>query len=903
MKKRNKLWVGFLILSLCLCLLPFSAQAAEAEETTSPGSARIEISSPQEWREFVQNCRLDTWSQGKTVVLTEDISLFGWDCVPVPSFGGFFQGGGHTISGLLISSSAAPTGLFSETQEGAEIHDLHVIGTVAPSGDGSTVGGLVGRNQGLLQDCSFQGSVVGRSRSGGLVGLNTVSGVIENCRTNGTVSGKSMTGGLVGRNDGAIRSCRNSGSVNLESSDPHLDLDAFNLRGFLSSAEDASLTMVNVSTDTGGVCGYSAGTIAGCINYGTIGYPHVGYNVGGIVGRNVGFLDSCQNYGPIQGRRDIGGVAGQMEPYIELVLSEDMAQRLQQQMNSLSYCLNQTAEDARGSADDAAARLEQIAQSLLPLVDAVNIQDPEAAAQQLGALIGSFSGISGQLDGISAGIRQSGETLIADMEQVVYQMNAVNATLSQAINAAGSSRPADVLSDTSEENVDAVTVGKAFNCRNIGAVAGDINVGGIAGSMSVEVELDPEGDLGSGSSSLLRREYQMKSILQRCTNLGTVTARKNCAGSVCGMMELGLVYGCCGYGTVESESGDYVGGIVGLTQAVVRDSWAKCSLRGGSYVGGVVGSGARSETTGAASMVAGCRSMVEIPRASQYTGAVAGGEDGQFSGNLFVSDDLTGVNRMNRSGQAEPISYTDMIALEGAPSAFHTFTLDFRLDGESLYSRFFSYGASFSRDIYPSLPPREGYYGSWDVKELKDLRFDTVVNAVYLPAVTALRSQEERADGKPVFFVEGAFREEDILKASQTAPETLESIIGRTENGFLSGLQGQFSRRESVYEQWELRVPSDGAESHVIRFVPPEEDASQWEVYEKTDSGWRKADCGRFGSYLTFPVVGPQAELAVVQTSVTWQRIAVFALAVVLLAAALWAALRAIVKKRRHPQS
>ena len=84
---------------------------------------------------------------------------------------------------------------------------------------------------------------------------------------------------------------------------------------------------------------------------------------------------------------------------------------------------------------------------------------------------------------------------------------------------------------------------------------------------------------------MLHREYQLKSILQACTNRGDILARKDCAGSVCGSMELGLIYGCYGYGSVESESGDYVGGIVGLTQGVVRACWAKCSLRGGSFLG------------------------------------------------------------------------------------------------------------------------------------------------------------------------------------------------------------------------------------------------------------------------------------------------------------------------------
>ena len=45
-------------------------------------------------------------------------------------------------------------------------------------------------------------------------------------------------------------------------------------------------------TDTGGIAGYSKGTVQGCTNRGTVGYPHTGYNVGGIVGRQSGIVPS-----------------------------------------------------------------------------------------------------------------------------------------------------------------------------------------------------------------------------------------------------------------------------------------------------------------------------------------------------------------------------------------------------------------------------------------------------------------------------------------------------------------------------------------------------------------------------------------------------------------------------------
>ena len=56
-------------------------------------------------------------------------------------------------------------------------------------------------------------------------------------------------------------------------------------------------------------------------------------------------------------------------------------------------------------------------------------------------------------------------------------------------------------------------------------------------------------------------------------------------------MDLGTVIDSVGYGQVTSASGDYVGGIAGLSTASVRRCFARCTLFGRDYVGGIAGSG------------------------------------------------------------------------------------------------------------------------------------------------------------------------------------------------------------------------------------------------------------------------------------------------------------------------
>lgn len=62
-------------------------------------------------------------------------------------------------------------------------------------------------------------------------------------------------------------------------------------------------------TDAGGIAGSNAGVLRACINRGTIGYSHIGYNVGGIAGSEPGLrLEGCVNYGTVNARKENGGI-------------------------------------------------------------------------------------------------------------------------------------------------------------------------------------------------------------------------------------------------------------------------------------------------------------------------------------------------------------------------------------------------------------------------------------------------------------------------------------------------------------------------------------------------------------------------------------------------------------------
>jgi len=179
--------------------------------------------------------------------LTADIDLSGitWSTAVVPWFSGSFNGNQFCVRSLKIIG-ADYLGFFGTMAPGAEVtnlrlEDVSIVGTGDYIGgltgendngsisssyvvgeiraDGSSIGGLVGRNDGSILSSYFTGTVSGKNLIGGLVGVNNYCS-IRSSYSIGMVSGDYSVGGLVGFNDvGIIRSsysaCAVSGKNNI----------------------------------------------------------------------------------------------------------------------------------------------------------------------------------------------------------------------------------------------------------------------------------------------------------------------------------------------------------------------------------------------------------------------------------------------------------------------------------------------------------------------------------------------------------------------------------------------------------------------------------------------------------------------------------------------------------------
>ena len=163
---------------------------------------------------------------GKTdinITLDKNIDLTGKGWTPIGtsfdnSYKGTFDGGGHTITGLAVTTNDQFVGLFgylnragtvkNVVMEGIQITSNHVLMS------GNT-GGVVGYSWGTIENCSVSGSVSGTDCVGGVVGSQKAGSIIG-CSSSATVKGKHYVGGVAGEKWGTMTACYATGNVTLE---------------------------------------------------------------------------------------------------------------------------------------------------------------------------------------------------------------------------------------------------------------------------------------------------------------------------------------------------------------------------------------------------------------------------------------------------------------------------------------------------------------------------------------------------------------------------------------------------------------------------------------------------------------------------------------------------------------
>ena len=199
---------------------------------------------------------------GKTdinITLDKNIDLTGKGWTPIGtnfdnSYKGTFDGGGHTITGLTVTTNDQFVGLFGYLNRAGTVKNVVMEGIQITSNhmSGST-GGVAGFSWGTIENCSVSGSVSGTKCVGGVVGAQK-AGSITGCSSSATVKGTVCVGGVAGEKWGTMTACYTTGNVTLEIDSPK-DLSGGGLVGFNGGSRVLACYAIGNVTSTGSSTG------------------------------------------------------------------------------------------------------------------------------------------------------------------------------------------------------------------------------------------------------------------------------------------------------------------------------------------------------------------------------------------------------------------------------------------------------------------------------------------------------------------------------------------------------------------------------------------------------------------------------------------------------------------------
>ena len=214
------------------------------------------------------------------ITLDTDIDLTGKDWTPIGtdydnSYKGTFDGGGHTITGLTVTTNDQHVGLFGYLDRAGTVKNVVMEGVQITSHQiyGGSIGGVVGSGWGTIENCSVSGSVSGTVYVGGVVGVQ-IGGSITGCSSSATVKGTVDVGGVAGQTNSSatLTACYATGNVIIEM-DPKKNIAGGSLVGMNAGSSLLACYATGNVTSTGSSTGY--------------------VHIGGFLGNNYTTVTAC----------------------------------------------------------------------------------------------------------------------------------------------------------------------------------------------------------------------------------------------------------------------------------------------------------------------------------------------------------------------------------------------------------------------------------------------------------------------------------------------------------------------------------------------------------------------------------------------------------------------------------
>ncbi|MFI4911164.1 MAG: GLUG motif-containing protein [Sedimentisphaeraceae bacterium JB056] len=443
-------------------------------------------------------------------------ALFAPDVYPASGytgehFTGVFDGNGYSVKNLRIDASSEVKddyiGLFGYIAEQGQVQDL-ILEKLSIKG-ARNCGGLAGTNDGIIKGCVISGTVnCSGQLTGGLAGVNY--GLISDCEFTGEVNAFAVFGGLVGENNQQISGCSASGFVGRRNITSSYSVGGLAGTNEGSISESHFIGNVKGKQDVGGLIGINYSEVQDSYSEGEV--EGTQYNTGGLLGSNyLGSVSNCYYNGLVIGNYsdyynhyywNTGGLIG---------------------------------ENISGE-----------------IFNCFSIVDVQSIGENVGGLIGSDDG---------------GNIIECYSEGKVT----------------GTDKPiGGLIGDADKSNLS--------SCNTISTVNGVRSVGGLIGS-SYECIIDScysivaaEGESYVGGLIGLSKYGS----LSECYSHGSVTVLSDIGGGLVGDNSASMTK--C-FSTCDVNGGEVLGGLIGTGGGLILQCYSKGDIVGNSRCGGMVGSG------------------------------------------------------------------------------------------------------------------------------------------------------------------------------------------------------------------------------------------------------------------------------------------------------------------------
>ncbi len=579
MKRVQKIGIGFLCALSVACGALGMVACGGGDESKIPVKPRS-VSTVEQLKQM---------SNG-SYALENDIDLQGAEWTPIASFSGKLDGKGYKIYNFQLKQSQDNLGFVAENSGTIKNVTFENV-TLTERSDKSHAGIVAGKNKGTIENCTVNGTVEASycTRVGGIVGLNETDGKINGCINNAVITGGNHTGGIVGYSQGALEDCENKATVSGKQC-------VGGIAGGLASSTAKNVSNAGTITASDAECGGIFGAVGDSVS-GMSGLENSGKVVseskivGGIIGRmwSGNPVEDVENTASVQGTDGVGGIIGQCEVALNIVGFENtVAVTGRYEVGGIvgwatDGCVFTGCENS-GTITGKWKQGGIVGGGVAKIVDGKNTgllvhTDGKIENNVLYSYLGGIAGECKEIENCTntATITGVGEGVGGFAGAVRSAKKCTNTVfVTGTTNVGGIAGIGNNANDVSNS-------GKVTGTNNVGGIYGLVN-----GAHKVEAT-DNEGEITGANNVGGIVGYATQNVtLIGNENRGIITGTES-VGGILGYMLWGTATGNVNVGSVTGKTN--VGGIAG--HSFFSDQWTYCEnkgvITGDDYVGGIVG--------------------------------------------------------------------------------------------------------------------------------------------------------------------------------------------------------------------------------------------------------------------------------------------------------------------------